>query len=241
MATPKTTTPKNRKHSTCAPSRPRRASQRITSTISIDLHERSLRDLMIEQCKDGDDFITVYRGSHAQLLKAGVPQAAFPAGADTVAQFKFHSAGACSTGSQEIMSASMRSTDAGFELEVEWGTIMPYSCAHPAISELARMLLIDLHYWTDDINTIGGPPNLAYPIEAVIDSERATDYKPRPGTPRVQLTPEFHKSLKAEVRHLFDFVHAYGEVVPVVAEKDVRHVPGSKLRLVADNGAAVKP
>jgi hypothetical protein len=54
-----------------------RASRR-TALISIDLAEKALCDRMTEQCKDGERYLTVYRGTRAELIAAGMPEAAFP-------------------------------------------------------------------------------------------------------------------------------------------------------------------
>jgi hypothetical protein len=196
--------------STSAPTnqRPRRASQRAGG-ITIDLRESALRHLMIEQCKDGKKYLTVYRGSRAELVAAGVPEAAF-----ALSQFPLSTTGY----GQGTLRGSMRATDAGFEMEIDWGYVQPRDCSHPAIAELARMLLKDMSYWTgDESRRWNDPPDLAYPVEAVIEDERATDYKPLPGSTRVQLTPEFYTRLNSYGMYLFDWVHSEGEVMPRTA------------------------
>lgn len=210
--------------------RSRRASQRIVA-ISIDLHKRSLRDLMIEQCRNGDGYITVYHGSRAELVAAGVPEAAFPT-EDTVAEFPVQTLNACGTGSRELLSGSMRSTASGFELEIDWKSVMPYSCSHPAVAELARMLLKDVHDWID---WRSDTPDLAHPIDMLAADPRAVDYKPSPGSPRVQVTAEFHKKLSSYAGYLFDLVHANCEVLPST-DTAVKQPPRpSFLRLAVDN------
>lgn len=45
----------------------------------------------------------------------------------------------------------MMAVEGGFELEIRWGYVRPYSqAAHPALTELARMMLKDIMRWTDD-------------------------------------------------------------------------------------------
>jgi hypothetical protein len=214
-------TPKNRRKSAAVASKPRRASQRA-ATISIDIYERALRELMIEQCRDGESFITVYRGSRAEFMAAGVPEAAF-----ALSEFPI------SGKYERELRGSMRATDIGFELEVYWGCKQPRDASHPVIAELARMLLIDASYWTDDFDLLGDRVDHALPIKRLIEDKRAEDYKPRAGAQRFQLTPEFHKALKDYARSLFCFVHAHGEVVPCIDKAPVAAPP--RLRLVADN------
>jgi hypothetical protein len=231
---------KNRRNSVALTTKqPRRASQRA-DVIRIDL-SADLRDLMIEQCRDGLAYITVYQGSRGALLAAGVPAAAFPV---RCASFKFQilSVNACCTGTEEILNARMRKiSDDGFELEIDWGTVMPYmQGSHPAISELARMLLKDVLRWTrtdyeDNGKAIKGIADLAYPIDRLRDDERA-QYKPRPGAPRVQVTPEFNERLHAYASCLYRWVFEEGEVMPRTETKAKRQPPGS-LKLVVDNTA----
>jgi hypothetical protein len=220
----------NRKAKTAQPKRPRRASQR--TIIKINLSE-SLPGLMIEQCKsDSGGHITVYSGSRAQLVAAGVPEAVFPSGRARTAKFQFQTLNVCGTGSQEMLTGSMRSIAAGFELEVDWNNVRPnWHCAHPAIAELARMLLIDVGDWArDGTKKWSDVPDLAYPIDRLIDDERA-DYKPAPGAARVQVSPEFHKKLCGYARWLHDLVYTYGEVMPCT-DKAVKQSPRPTLRLV---------
>jgi hypothetical protein len=224
---------KNRTKSAANPSasapkpRARRASQRATA-ISINLRERSLRDLMIEQCKNGSGYITVYHGSRAELLAAGVPDAAFPT-EGAVAEFPVRAANAA----EEMLTGSMRSTATGFELEIDWGTVVPYERAHPAVAELARMLLKDVGNWYDG-------SDLVYPINEVAADPRAVDYKPRPGAPRLQVTAEFVKQLSDAAMNLFWLVHTNCEVLPRT-DTAAKHPPRpSFLRLAVDNDSATR-
>jgi hypothetical protein len=231
-----TSVPKNRRKSAAVPSeptkRPRRASQR-NAAISIDL-SGPLRQLMIEQCKDGENHITVYRGTRAELVAAGVPEAAFSA-----PNFEVETLNVCSTGSTAVLRGSICSADAGFELEIDWGTVKPYSqCSHPAIAELARMLLKEVSSWTRTDYERQIPyratVDLVHPIDRLAADERAVDYKPRPGAPRVQLTPEFNEKLREYASCLYSWVLNDGEVVPCTAAA-AQHRPRGSLRLVVDN------
>jgi hypothetical protein len=187
---------------------------------------------MIEQCKCDSGYVTVYRGSRVELVAAGVPEAAF----SNKAEFPLQTLNACCTGSQEMLSGSMRATDAGFELEVDWGRVRPYvQCSHPAIMELARMLLIDVGYWARDWRKRWSDiPDLSYPIDALIADERAK-YKPRPGAPRLQVSPEFHKKLSEYGSYLYQAVYTDCEVLPMPDAAVAQPPRPSSLRLVVDN------
>lgn len=191
--------------------RPRRASQR-RAIIEINLAERSLRDLMIEQCRNGDGYLTVYRGSRSELITAGVPEQCFPIdGAES--RFDVKTLNVCCTGSREILSGVMRSLEAGQELEIDWGTTKPYvQGGHPALNELARMLLKDIMAWTTSYPW-RDKPDLAHPIDIVASDPRADDYKPNPDAPRFELTPEFHAMLAAQASQLYELVHRHGEIL----------------------------
>lgn len=207
------------KTSPAAAKRSRRASQR-GAILGIDLAREELRNLMIEQRKTGSgpvrmNFLTVYSGSRAELIAAGIPAAAFPIESE-VKEFQVQTVNCCSTGSREQLSGVMRSIATGFELKIDWQDVMPYSqCAHPAICELARRMQEDVWRLTQNSDrTWSTDPDLENPITMLVADERAVDYKSQPGAPKLQVTPEFHKELSDHARHMYLFVHLYGEVMP---------------------------
>ena len=216
---------------TKARARPRRASERNPTQIVIDLDNGALRDLMIEQCRTEQGYLTVYCGSRSALLAAGVPNAAFPGDGKSEASFAFVTAHACSTGSKEQFRASMRTTAAGYEMEVGWGSVMPYTRGHRAIVELARMLLVDWHGW---IWASPGLPDPMLPIDLVAEDPRAVDYKPKPGAPRPQLSPESLKALSDYMCQVYDWVHANVEIIPR-PEATKQSAPPRGLSLIVDN------
>ena len=172
--------------------RPQRASQRVAA-VCIDLAERSLRDLMTEQCRSGTSYLTVYRGTRAELVATGVPESAFPVDGNAT-QFQVRTVNVCCTGQSELLTAEMRAVDVGYELEIDWGTVRPYvQAGHPAVTELARMLLTDISAWTS--TDPWSDRDFAQPIDMVAADPRTTDYKPSIGAGRFQVSPEFHKLL----------------------------------------------
>jgi hypothetical protein len=188
--------------------RPRRASERFSGVV-IDLHSNAMRNLMIEQCKTDEGYLTVYGASHAVLLAADVPAAAFPSPGKTESRFDVQKHKDDRYAGSRLR-GSVRPTAEGFELEIEWGWVMPYMYGHPAICELARMLLKDVNYWAGGVAS----PYPAAPIDLVAEDDRAVDYKPRPGAPRPQVSPEFLQQLGDRASELFQWVHANCEVMP---------------------------
>lgn len=210
-----------------AEKRQRRASRR--RAISLNLANRSLRDLMIEQCRDGADYITVYRGSREELAAAGIPHSILdlPAAAD----FRVQTENACCTGAHELLRGSIRAEAGAYEMEIYWGAVRPYvQAAHPAICELARMMLKDILAWTDDEGS------LIAPLTELAADPRAVDYKPGLRSPCLQVTPQFLRQLEGMARYVYEMVHSTCEVLPQAeaAEVPARNRPGA-LRLVVDN------
>ena len=97
---------------------------------------------------------------------------------------------------------------------MDWGYVRPYvQCGHPAVCELARMLLKDVMDWTTTAPWTD-TPDLAQPLDMLAADPRATDYKPAPGAPRMQVTLEFHKELSSYASRIHDMVHTNCEVLP---------------------------
>lgn len=203
--------------------RPRRASQR--SNIGIDLSAAALKALMTEQCRDDYAHITIYRGTRKQLLAAGVPEAAFAA-AECGAEFQLETLNVCSTGSREILTGALRVVADSYELEILWGSVHPYSQAsHPAIRELARMLLIDVGNWArDETRRWSEAPDLSFPLDRVATDPRS-EYSHAAGAPRLQVSADFCEKLMAKAQRLYDFVLDECEVFPRAEEPAVQQAP----------------
>lgn len=191
------------------PSRTVRASQR-SQPVPIDAAYPPLKRLMIEQCRSDDGYVTVYRATREELLEAGVPEGAFPVAGEQRAHFEIQTKNVCCTGSSEKVTGTMMKADSGFELEIHWGDVRPYiQAAHPALNELARMMLRDVMRWTDDYKT----NSLEQPFEQLALDTRATDFKPSAGARKFKVTPEFHKVLREAASKVFELVHTHGEIL----------------------------
>lgn len=192
----------------------RRASARVS--IDLDLADRDLKDLMIEQCLDSGRHITVYQGSRAQLLRAGVPSEAFPDEGDEKA-FQVRTVNACSSGKSEMLAGIIQRKGEVYELEVDWGYVVPYlQGGHPVLVELARMLLIDIGDYTRNPSAQrSNTPDLQWPFQFLADHPNARDYKPTANAPRWRVTPEFYERLCRLASEASALVHEFGEIVRV--------------------------
>lgn len=207
-----------RKHS-----RPTRASERAQA-VHINAAHMALKWLMTEQCRtDSGGYVTVYQGTHQELLAAGVPENAF------APDFDIQLTNACCTGDRERVTGSMREVNGVFELEIRWGRIRPYmQGSHPALSELARMMLIDMMRWTNDYKT----NSMEQPFSELAADKRATDFKPPAGARKFKVTPEFHKVLRDAASRIYQLVHTEGEILLAEPEREPER-PSSRGNVVA--------
>lgn len=191
------------------PSRAVCASQR-PQPVHIDAAHPPLKRLMIEQCHSDDGYVTVYRAEREELLEAGVPEGAFPVAGEQQAQFDIQTKNVCCTGSCAKVAGTLKKVDGRFDLEIRWGHVRPYiQAAHPALAELARMMLKDVMRWTDDYTM----NSLEQPFAELAADPRATDFRPFPGTRKFKVTPAFHKVLRDAAGRIFDLVHTHGEIL----------------------------
>jgi hypothetical protein len=202
---------------------PRHASQRLV--VEIDASSDALIDLMTEQCAEGG-YITAYAGSQQELRQAGVPVEAFPE-TDEKRVFQVSTINVCCTGRREMLKGSMTKRGAVYELEIDWGFIRPYlQGSHPALQELARMLLKDILAWTDG-------ESMEAPLIRLAADRRATGFKPNLDQKSYRLTPEFHKRLKESYRSVYDLVFTHGEIIVKNNELSTQKPKQSHLTLVA--------
>jgi hypothetical protein len=215
------------------PAKPaRRASQRERER-GIDLklgYGGNLRPMMTEHSRTSEGcYITVYAGSRGEFLAAGIPSHLVPGDGSVEFEIRHWRDG--------LLRATLSNTGVDqWELEIDWGDVMPYDAGHPAICELARMIRIDLGYW---FRNHGGEArdNLEQPIQELIADDRATDFKRhhKRGHPRLQISSDFNKRLSEIVEQVYMQVHRYGEVFPAPVQAKQAEPKKSPLRLVADN------
>jgi hypothetical protein len=129
----------------------------------------------------------------------------------------------------------MEAIDDGCELEIDWGSVMPYvQCGHPAIHELARLLMLDVTDWFPVAWACraGDPniPNLEHPLDRLNRDPRSS-YECQSNAPRLRVSGEFHEQLRRKASELYNFIHQCAEVLPSEKTRDQRSGP----RLVVDN------
>jgi hypothetical protein len=201
---------------------PRRASKRVM--IEVDAANSKLKDLMVEQCA-GSGYLTVYRGSLEEFRTACVPFEAFPENEGRKV-FQVQTLNVCSTGNRELLKGSMTKNGLTYEMEIDWGYVRPYvQGTHPALVELARMLLKDIYSWTND-------GKMDSPLIRLADDPRAVDFKPDLSKRDYRLTPEFHKRLSECCSVVYETILTQGEIV--ISEKAAasKKSQNPRLRLV---------
>ena len=220
-----------KKFDAAKPAPPAQRSRAARRVVDIDLTNESLRARMIKQQKyGGDNWLTIYRGSRAELLAAGVPEKAFPKQRERAARLSVRTLNVCSTHSREQLIGSIEPlTNGDFELDVEWGSVIPLEESHPAIAELARMLRLDVKYWSGD----AWPPDLKHPMKMLAEDPRS-EYRPPHGSPSLEVSAEFRKKLNDYASELYQFVYTHCEVIQSADAAEVLPRPSS-LRLVVDN------
>jgi hypothetical protein len=234
-------TPKIRLQSAVPSTSPRnrRASQRARG-IELQLgYPGKLRPLMIEQSRTevGGYIITVYAGVRGEFLSAGVPSEFLPAAGSV--EFEIRPLGHQYGHNENLLRTVMTALGVDrYELEINWGEVVPRDSGHPAICELARMMLKDLGYWYEDFSL--SSPDLEQPIRELLADKRAEDFRPSKDAPRLQISADFRTRLSEIAWHAYEQVHRYGEVfpVPTQAKKVEPEREGSRMRLVVDNDSA---
>lgn len=199
-----------------------RASQ--VQPISIDASAATLRNLMTEQCKIPTGFATFYEGTASQFGAAGFPVEAIPS--DDVDRPLQIDPGGHAYESQ--VEAWFRRKGAVVELEIHWGMDGPGGCGHPALTEIARMTLVDLSFWTESygLNSIG-----EVPTDRLLACGRATDYSLSPDK-RFRFTPDFYRALQNMKSMAYTMIRR-GEVIPIepAAQQEESPAGGNVVRL----------
>lgn len=213
---------------------PVRASQR-GAAVAVNLAEWQLRMLMVEQCRTngGTGWATYYRGTRGELQAAGVPAEAFPVGTEE-RRFELQTVNVCSSGRREKLQAVMTPDTAPgmFELAVFWHCPPYTQAAHPALHELARLLVIDAGDW---LRMPGDWESTEAPV-ARLAADPRTDYRPA-AVPRLRFSRESHELLTDAAHRLFELMHHYGEIMPMEAKAQAATPAAPGLHLV-QGGAA---
>ena len=209
-----------------------RASERQHPGIKLDAKAPALRDLMTEQSRvrRGDiGWATFYSGSAADLVKAGLPPAVLPTDG------KRHKLRI------NARDAFIQKNGGRFELTLTWDGRGPwyYSATHPALSELARMILISVCYWQ---NTCELDRTDEVPTKKLLSCERAVDYR-LPGSRRFRFGPGTQDRISSLAQQIYHELHN-SEIFPLVEgvapddafDADVVDVSGARrtLERIAD-------
>lgn len=160
-----------------------RASERVA--LAIDCSKPALRNLMTEQCRIPSGFATFYEGTRAQFVDAGFPERGLPSPKGRRTKLRLAPGGSCY---QSEADAWLTPEGDNVELEIHWTHDGPGGCAHPALTEIARMALIGFSYWTRSPEWQSNE----VPTEKLLEHE--TDYDLSPDR-RFEYTPGFAQEL----------------------------------------------
>jgi hypothetical protein len=179
-----------------------RASERLP--LPIDCSKNELRNLMTEQCRIRGGFATYYAGSREDFIAAGLPERSLPAPKSRRTKLRIALGWHCC---QAEADAWLTPNGATLELEIHWDPSGPGGCGHPALVEMARMMIIDLAYWT-------GPqyPSLEVPVDRLLNSKGEVDYT-MPAHKRLQYTAAFRDRLRQLHDTLFHTIRWRGGCV----------------------------
>jgi hypothetical protein len=235
----KSTAPKAATTTAAGPAPSRRRSSQRERGIELELgYPGKLRPLMIEHSRtEAGEYLTVYSGVRGEFLSAGVPSEFLPATGSVEFEIRYEKGN-----SSNLLRATMNVIGIDrLELEIDWAHRMPYNYGHPAICELARMISIDLGFYSRNYRSSPDAPDLEYPIRELLADERAVDFRPRKGAPALQISADFYAHLQDIAREAYMRVHRYGEVYPAPLQAKQTEPKKSPLRLVADNSRAEVP
>mgnify|MGYP003393966641 CR=1 FL=1 len=160
-----------------------RASERVA--LAIDCSKSALRNLMTEQCRTPSGFATFYEDTRAQFVDAGFTERSLPSPKGRRTKFRLAPGGSCY---QSEADAWLTPDGDHIELEIHWIHSGPGGCAHPALTEIARMALIGFSYWTHSAEWQSNE----VPTEKLLKHE--TDYHLDAGQ-RFEYTPAFAREL----------------------------------------------
>jgi hypothetical protein len=192
--------------------KPSRASEK--AGIRLDVKAAALRDLMTEQSRQLWGWSTFYSGTRAELVRAGIPDHLFTRGKRRL-MFRAND-----------QDAYIQFKRGGYELELQWDPNGPWykSAAHPALSELARMVLCGISWWMEgDESADGWKRNDEVAVQKLIDCEAAVDYR-LPPSKRFKFAPGYKdqiSNLSMKLHHLIQ----NAEIMPIEMPEASKAVP----------------
>ena len=171
---------------------PKRASER--EGFKLDVRAKELRDLMTEQSRQPWGWSTFYSGTSTELARAGIPEHLFTRGKKRV-MFRANS-----------QDGYIQVKGQQYELELQWDNNGPWyaSAVHPALGELARMVLLDIGWWMDGrIEGLGESDEI--PVQKLIDCTAAVDYR-LPPTKRFKFGPGCRDRIRTLTMRLHHYI-----------------------------------
>lgn len=186
-----------------ATAKPLRASE--WEGLQLDVGTEALRDLMTEQSRRAWGWSCFYVGTRAELTHAGIPVDLFPVRNKRTAIRV--------NGQSAYLQQHPGNT---FELELQFTQGLPRQsgATHPALAELARMVLCEVSWWLDSGERVDGYRETdEIAVRKLIECKAAVDYR-LPSTKRFKFAP-------GEKERILDLAQAIylaiqtAEVVPI--------------------------
>ncbi len=181
---------------------PRRASER--EGFKLDVKAEELLDLMTEQSRQPWGWSTFYSGTSAELARAGIPAHLFTRGKSRV-MFRANS-----------QDGYIQFKGQHYELELQWDNNGPWyaSAAHPALTELARMVLLDIGWWMDGGEPANGPGQSdEIAVQKLAECDAAVDYRISPAK-RFKFAPGYKDGIRTLTRQLHHYIQN-AEILPI--------------------------
>jgi hypothetical protein len=169
----------------------RKAASRVELDLGIGI-EKALRGLMISQRKDDGGFVTVYRGSRAEFIEAGIPAAVIDQPTART-PYEFRTDG---------RDAELARTAESLELTLHWPDHSPwyYDAGHPALDEISRMIRISAGMWLRGRTSEVDYRRTMVQTDFLLNSEQS-DYR-QPRTRKYRLDGEEVMRLENIISHL---------------------------------------
>lgn len=190
--------------------------------IRIDV-KGSIRSLIVAQRCVKCGYVTTYRGSRKEFEKAGVSAALLD-------QPTLRTPFSFLCGDQ---SAALSRAGDAYELEIHWDNNGPWyhSAEHPALGEVARMILVNAGYWLRGRSSFDDPERGMVQTDALLNNS-AVEYN-EPRDRKYRFDPDDLRRLEAKLNDLFISVHNASITLvepPVALKRRRRRAPSAKVR-----------